>query len=96
MSVPGRLTGKVVLISGAARGQGEAAARLCAREGASVVLGDILTDLGKAVAEDIGRQAHPLRLASAGSVLVVSPYERRRGSDSCTTVDGLSASRQRG
>jgi NAD(P)-dependent dehydrogenase (short-subunit alcohol dehydrogenase family) len=52
--VPGRLAGKVVLITGAARGQGEAAARLCAREGASVVLGDVLTDLGAAVAADIG------------------------------------------
>ena len=62
MSVPGRLTGKVVLISGAARGQGEAAARLCAREGASVVLGDILTDLGVAVAEDIGHQARFTKL----------------------------------
>ena len=57
MSTPGRLAGKVVLISGGARGQGEAAARLCAREGASVVLGDVLTDLGAAVAEDIGPQA---------------------------------------
>jgi 3alpha(or 20beta)-hydroxysteroid dehydrogenase len=62
MSVPGRLTGEVVLITGAARGQGEAAARLCAREGASVVLGDILTDLGAAVAEDIGAQAYFTRL----------------------------------
>ena len=34
-----RLEGKVALISGAARGQGETEARLFAREGASVVLG---------------------------------------------------------
>jgi NAD(P)-dependent dehydrogenase (short-subunit alcohol dehydrogenase family) len=38
----GRLEGRTVLISGAARGQGAAEAQLCAREGASVVLGDIL------------------------------------------------------
>jgi NAD(P)-dependent dehydrogenase (short-subunit alcohol dehydrogenase family) len=50
----GRLAGKVVLITGAARGQGEAAARLCAREGASVVLADVRTELGEAVAADIG------------------------------------------
>jgi 3alpha(or 20beta)-hydroxysteroid dehydrogenase len=41
-----RLAGKVALISGAARGQGEAEARLFAREGASVVLGDVLGELG--------------------------------------------------
>ena len=56
MNGAGRLAGKVVLISGAARGQGAAAALLCAREGASVVLGDILTDLGARVAQEIGPQ----------------------------------------
>ena len=38
----GRLDGKVALISGAARGQGEAEAELFAAEGARVVLGDVL------------------------------------------------------
>src|SRR5207302_10184425 len=50
----GRLDGKVAIVTGAARGQGEAEARLFAREGAKVVLGDVLDDLGKKVAEDIG------------------------------------------
>jgi cyclopentanol dehydrogenase len=49
----GRLAGKVALISGAARGQGEAEARLFAQEGASVVLGDIRTELGEQVAAEI-------------------------------------------
>ena len=49
----GRLDGKVALISGAARGQGEAEARLFAAEGASVVLGDIRGELGEQVAGEI-------------------------------------------
>ena len=43
----GRLDGKVALISGGARGQGEAEGRLFAREGASVVLADALDREGE-------------------------------------------------
>jgi len=45
----GRLDGKVALISGGARGQGAAEGRLFARQGARVVLGDIIDDEGKKV-----------------------------------------------
>lgn len=45
----GRLDGKVVLISGGARGQGATEARMMAQEGAKVVFGDILDDEGKQV-----------------------------------------------
>jgi NAD(P)-dependent dehydrogenase (short-subunit alcohol dehydrogenase family) len=48
-----RLEGKVALISGAARGIGEATARLLAREGAAVLLGDVLESEGRAVADAI-------------------------------------------
>jgi len=58
----GRLAGKVVLISGGARGQGAAEAKLCVDEGASVVLGDVLDDEGKAVAESLGAAARYLHL----------------------------------
>ncbi|MGH9184689.1 MAG: glucose 1-dehydrogenase [Acidimicrobiales bacterium] len=50
----GRLDRKVALISGGARGQGEAEARRFATEGARVVIGDVLDDEGKAVADDLG------------------------------------------
>ena len=46
----GRLTGKVALISGASRGQGEAEARLFAAEGAAVILTDVLDREGDALA----------------------------------------------
>jgi NAD(P)-dependent dehydrogenase (short-subunit alcohol dehydrogenase family) len=48
-----RLAGKVALISGGARGQGATEGRLFVREGASVVLGDVLDDEGKQVAAEI-------------------------------------------
>ena len=52
-----RLTGKVALISGGARGQGEAEARLFCAEGASVVIGDVLDEQGRKVAAEIGESA---------------------------------------
>jgi 3alpha(or 20beta)-hydroxysteroid dehydrogenase len=52
-----RFAGKVVVISGAARGQGAAEARAFAAEGATVVLGDVLDDEGEAVAAELGDAA---------------------------------------
>ena len=58
----GRLDGKVALISGAARGQGEAEARLFVAEGARVVIGDVLDDQGKVLGEDLGPSARYVHL----------------------------------
>lgn len=58
----GRLAGKVALITGAARGQGEAEARRFAAEGARVVLADVLDTEGEAVAADIGSTARYVHL----------------------------------
>ena len=49
----GRLEGKVAVISGGARGQGAMEARVFAREGARVVIGDLLDAEGRAVAAEI-------------------------------------------
>ncbi|MGY2027722.1 glucose 1-dehydrogenase [Nocardia gipuzkoensis] len=53
----GRLTGKVALISGGARGMGAAHARALVAEDARVVLGDVLDDEGAAVAAELGDNA---------------------------------------
>ena len=50
-----RLEGKVAIITGGARGQGAAEARLFAREGAKVVFGDVLDEEGAAVQAEISR-----------------------------------------
>ena len=48
-----RLAGKIALISGAASGLGAGQARLFAREGAAVVIGDLQEDLGAKVVAEI-------------------------------------------
>jgi len=57
-----RLAGKVALVTGAARGTGEAVARLFADEGARVVLADLRDDDGERVAREIGASASYLHL----------------------------------
>ncbi|HJO59462.1 MAG TPA: glucose 1-dehydrogenase [SAR202 cluster bacterium] len=61
----GRLSGKVAIISGGARGQGAEEARLFASEGAKVIIGDILDSEGIQVESEIverGGQAKFVRL----------------------------------
>jgi 3alpha(or 20beta)-hydroxysteroid dehydrogenase len=57
-----RLAGKVALVTGAARGMGEAEARLFAAQGARVLVCDVLDAEGQAVAKQIGDAALCLHL----------------------------------
>jgi 3alpha(or 20beta)-hydroxysteroid dehydrogenase len=51
------MDGKVAIVTGSARGTGEATARLLAREGARVVVADILEEPAQLVAKEIGSAA---------------------------------------
>ncbi|MER7012909.1 glucose 1-dehydrogenase [Saccharopolyspora sp. NPDC000359] len=52
-----RLAGKVAIITGAARGQGAAAARRFVAEGAQVLIADVADEAGKALADELGPAA---------------------------------------
>ncbi len=77
----GRLEGKVAIITGAARGQGEAEARRFVAEGAKVLLTDVLDAEGEAVAADLGEAAAYRHLdvtvgRRSGSAAVADAEER--------------------
>ena len=58
--MPHRFEGKVAIVTGGARGQGERIVRTLAQEGCSVVIGDVLDDLAKTVADDLGDSARKI------------------------------------
>ena len=66
-----RLKGKVALISGAAKGMGAIEARMFAKEGASLVLGDVLEDEGAKLA---------LEISAGGASCVFTPLDVRKTS----------------
>ena len=74
----GRLDGKVVLISGGARGQGALEAELFTAEGASVVFGDVLDDEGRSVER---------RIADEGGEAVYVHLDVTSDSDWTAAVD---------
>lgn len=54
----GRLAGKVVLVTGAAQGTGEGAARRIVDEGGRAGIADVQQERGRAVAASLGAAAH--------------------------------------
>src|SRR5437868_993217 len=56
-----RFDNKVMLVSGGARGQGAAEARLLVAQGAKVVIGDVLDNLGQTLAAELGPAASFVR-----------------------------------
>ena len=56
-----RFDNKVVLVSGGARGQGAAEARLLVAQGAKVVIGDVLDNQGQSLAVELGSAASFVR-----------------------------------
>jgi len=60
----GELDGRVALVTGGARGQGAAEARLFVREGATVVIVDVLDEQGEQTAGELGCEYHHLDVTS--------------------------------
>lgn len=58
----GRLDGRIAIITGAARGQGQVTAEMFAAEGARIVVADVLEDEARAVAALLGTQGLYQRL----------------------------------
>jgi 3alpha(or 20beta)-hydroxysteroid dehydrogenase len=56
------MDGKVAIVTGGARGMGEATVRLMVGEGAKVVIGDLLEAEGQALADELGDAATFLRM----------------------------------
>ncbi len=52
-----RLQGKVAIVTGGARGMGEATVRIMVEEGATVLIGDVLDEPGEALAAELGDNA---------------------------------------
>lgn len=80
-----RLAGKIAIITGAAKGLGEADARLFVQEGAQVILTDVDQEAGARLARDIGAGAEfrvlDVRDESGWEAMVADVVERYGGLD---------------
>src|SRR5580765_2781695 len=93
-SAMGRVEGKTVLITGAARGQGRSHAVRLAEEGANVVAVDICADIGSirypmATSDDLDLTAE--LVASAGAEVMVCCADVRDPNAVCDVVNAALA-----
>lgn len=79
----GRLQGKVVLITGASRGVGEACALACAREGAKLVLAAKTVDPDPRLPGTLHDTARGVE--AAGSEALITPFDAR-DAEQCTGI----------
>ncbi|MEV6963908.1 glucose 1-dehydrogenase [Hamadaea sp. NPDC051192] len=88
------LSGKTVIITGAARGLGAEAARQAVAAGANVVITDVLDDDGEKTAEQLGPQARYLRLdvtdEAAWPTVVAAAKQAYGGVDGLVNNAGVS------
>lgn len=89
-----RFEGKSVIITGAARGIGASAARLCAQEGARLVLVDMLEEPLRALAGELGSAAVPvvadISEDAAVQRLVATAVQEHGGVDAAMLNAGIS------
>ncbi len=82
---PGRLSGKAVIITGAAQGFGKGIAQELYKEGANILIADLNEPLAQQTAEELGERAHAVRVdvADERSVagMVAACVERFQGLD---------------
>jgi NAD(P)-dependent dehydrogenase (short-subunit alcohol dehydrogenase family) len=79
------LEGKVAIVTGAAQGIGRSVASRFAEHGAKVLVGDILTDQGQALAQELTDQGHQARFARMD---VVSLDSIERAMEQCLEAFG--------
>lgn len=80
-----RLDGKIAIITGAAKGLGEADARRFIEEGATVIMTDVDTDAGQKLAQELGNKAefhtHDVRDEDLWETLIADVVARHGGLD---------------
>ena len=79
-----RFDNKVVLVSGGARGQGAAEARLLVAQGAKVVIGDVLDNQGQSLAVELGPAASFVRHDVTSEADWARAVEAAQSSAACT------------
>lgn len=88
-----RLDGKVAVITGGARGNGGAAAELFVEAGATVIIADVLDDVGSAAAERLGENCcfehHDVTSEADWSTLVAGTVERHSKIDVLVNNAGI-------